>query len=289
VILKRFMVAAALATLGLTLWPASVEAQRRGVVRVQRAPVVRVQRAPRVVVRGSAYWGYPYYSYAFGPWMYPYEWYGSYSYGQRSPYGRYYDGAALRLQVTPKTAEVFVDGYFAGHVDEFDGTFQRLRLEPGEHEIAVYADGFRTLTQRLYLQPLGSVNIRESLQPLQPGDVQEPRPTPPPGSATTERRTPARPRTAQEPPDDAARQSPPPAPSDVTFGTLSILVQPGGSEVLLDGERWEGPGGNERLLVQLAPGTHLIEVRRPGYQTFSRTIEVRAGQTEAINVSLTRQ
>lgn len=45
--------------------------------------------------------------------------------------------SSLRLQVSPKETEVFVDGYYAGTVDDFDGMFQRLHLERGEHEVAL--------------------------------------------------------------------------------------------------------------------------------------------------------
>ena len=37
-----------------------------------------------------------------------------------------YDGS-LRLKVKPREASVYVDGYFAGRVDDFDGMFQRLQ------------------------------------------------------------------------------------------------------------------------------------------------------------------
>jgi hypothetical protein len=40
---------------------------------------------------------------------------------------------SLRLQVAPKSAEVFVDGYLMGLVDDFDSMFQRLHLDAGEH------------------------------------------------------------------------------------------------------------------------------------------------------------
>jgi hypothetical protein len=36
--------------------------------------------------------------------------------------------SSLQLQVTPRETEVFVDGYFAGRVDDFDGRFQRLPI-----------------------------------------------------------------------------------------------------------------------------------------------------------------
>src|SRR5262245_49644668 len=76
-----------------------------------------------VVVGGyyaTPYWYGGYYAPFFDPW------YGfAYPYGPY-PYPYYYDtGSSLRLEVTPKKAEVYVDGHYAGIVDDFDGVFQR--------------------------------------------------------------------------------------------------------------------------------------------------------------------
>src|SRR5476649_1634212 len=59
----------------------------------------------------------------------------------------------LRLQITPKQAAVYVDGYFAGQVDQYDGVFQRLHVTPGEHELVVYLTGYRSIHEQLYLGP----------------------------------------------------------------------------------------------------------------------------------------
>jgi hypothetical protein len=93
-------------------------AQRRG------GPV----RVRSVVVVGP-YYPSPYWYY--DPWFYDAQWgvYPPYRYGGY----RLDPGAAIRIEVKPKQAEVYVDGYYAGIVDDFDGTFQRLRIEPGEH------------------------------------------------------------------------------------------------------------------------------------------------------------
>jgi hypothetical protein len=65
-------------------------------------------------------WGYAYDPYWYGPgWAYPYE----------VPPGAVTGG--LRLEVTPKTADVYVDGYYAGVVNDFNGHFQHLDLTPG--------------------------------------------------------------------------------------------------------------------------------------------------------------
>jgi hypothetical protein len=51
----------------------------------------------------------------------------------------------LRIKVKPREARVMVDGTFAGVVDDFDGNFQKLRLEPGSHNIELQAEGFQPL------------------------------------------------------------------------------------------------------------------------------------------------
>jgi uncharacterized membrane protein len=68
---------------------------------------------------------------------------------------------------------------------------------------------------------------------------------------------------------------------------LSIRVQPGDAVILVDGGRWQG-STSERLDVQVTPGTHRIDVQKDGYQPFTTSVDVRPGETRALNVSLTR-
>ena len=70
------------------------------------------------------------------------------------------------------------------------------------------------------------------------------------------------------------------------FGTLSIRARPAGAEILIDGEHWTGSGETGPLQVQLAPGSHRIEVRAPGRQTYVSDVTIRAGETTPLNVSL---
>ena len=53
--------------------------------------------------------------------------------------------ATLRLKIKPSQAEVFVDGFFVGVVNDFDGMFQKLHIESGAHRIEVRAPGYETL------------------------------------------------------------------------------------------------------------------------------------------------
>lgn len=246
------------------LSPSSAYAQRRAVRVAPRATVILAGGYSRPLYYD------PWAPYPFG--WYPYGWYPAAGYAQ--PF--FDDGASLRLQVTPRETEVYIDGYYAGSVDNFDGVLQRLRIEKGEHELVLYLDGYRTVRQRIFLQPNATFRVRYTMEQLQPGDVQEPRPE-----------TPTR---ATAPPPGRQRGERPPAPAErSTGGTLAVRVQPEGADILIDGERWEGPEGGERLLVQVDAGTHHIEIRREGYRTFQTDVTVRGGDTTPLNVSLTRQ
>jgi hypothetical protein len=83
---------------------------------------------------------------------------------------------------------------------------------------------------------------------------------------------------------------PPPNPQQMPerFGALSIRVQPADAEILIDGESWDSPAEQARLTVQLAPGRHHVDVRKPGFVTYSEDVLIRAGATLTLNVSLLR-
>ena len=275
--------------------PAFASAQARA-VRVAPRAAVGVRVAPRVVVRG--YYAPYYYGGFYDPFWYgAYGWYGPGWYG--SPYwyppygyqrGYYGGGASLKLEVTPKNAQVFVDGYYAGVVDDFDGIFQSLDLAPGEHDVQLYLPGFRSIEQKVYLQPGKTFRVKYAMEPLRPGDPEPVRPAavaPPPPEYPQ-----------QQPPPQTRRggprQLPPGAPrAGVSvqrgYGAVAIRVQPADADVLIDGERWNGSQSGDRLEVQLAAGTHNVEVRKDGFRAYSTDVLVQDGQTATLNVALTRQ
>jgi hypothetical protein len=127
--------------------------------------------------------------------------YGPYPY----PYGphRYVQEAELKLAIEPKEAEVYVDGYFAGVVDDFDGAFQRLRVVPGQHEIVVYHEGYRSIREKLYLGPRSSRKLERTMEKLGAGEPNEAKPEPvdPPEPARDPRdpRNPRNPRAPRRP------------------------------------------------------------------------------------------
>lgn len=89
----------------------------------------------------------------------------------------------VKVKVTPKDAAVYVDGYYTGRVDDFDGVFQRLYTLSGPHEVVVYKPGYRSLRERLYLSPLSTRTIRGELVPLGPGEPDPGPPVPEPAPA----------------------------------------------------------------------------------------------------------
>lgn len=70
------------------------------------------------------------------------------------------------------------------------------------------------------------------------------------------------------------------------FGTLSVQVRPPNAQIFVDGVQWTPPDTGEPLQIQLAPGTHRVEIRAPGLQPFVRAVTIRTGVTTPLNVLL---
>jgi len=120
------------------------------------------------------YYPYGYGAFGLGYFYYdPYTWYpGYYSGYYGGGYDPYffdrYDTGELRIDVSPRFADVYVDGYFAGRVDDFDGLFQALKLEGGPHHIQVVAPGFVNLDFDVRIEPGRKITYRGALQPFRP-------------------------------------------------------------------------------------------------------------------------
>jgi PEGA domain len=115
--------------------------------------------------------------YGFYPWAYGglgfggyYGYYGGYEDPWFGGYSSYSSSAAadgaLRIKVKPREASVYVDGYFAGQVDDFDGVFQRLHLGPGPHRIEIREPKYETLSFDVQIDPDHTVTYRGELQKI---------------------------------------------------------------------------------------------------------------------------
>ena len=205
----------------------------------------------------------------FGPYAFPY----GYAPHLSPYYGGYAYSSAVRLEVEPEETEVYVDGYYTGIVDSYDGFLQRLRLPPGEHEIELYLEGYESIRQTLYLAPGETYRIRHQMQPLQDGVQQPPRPEP----------------VAPLPTGGSQAPAPLVQPAGVEeFGMLVVRFRPLDAVLTVDGERWVGHEGLGELVLDLGAGVHDLEVARDGHRTYRADVEVLPGEQTVINVSLPR-
>ncbi len=140
------------------------------------------------------YYPYPSYSYypgyAFGLGFYDFGWYDPYYYGGYYPggygggggfYGGGYQGGggtgtssygrgptgSLRLKIKPREAQVYVDGYFVGAIDEFDGAFQKLGIDAGNHRVEIKAPGHEPVSFDVLITPGETVTYKGELRRIQ--------------------------------------------------------------------------------------------------------------------------
>ena len=107
---------------------------------------------------GDPYGGYGYGGYGYG---------GGYGGGGGGGYGvsqSFHETGSLRLKIDPKQAQVYIDGYYVGVVDSFDGAFQKLPVESGNHKIELKAEGFETVTFDVLITPGETVTYKGDLK-----------------------------------------------------------------------------------------------------------------------------
>jgi hypothetical protein len=211
-----------------------------------------------------AYYYHPYFGFYYGPYYGPF-------YPFPGPFFGYWPHTtgAIRTEVKPVATEVYLNGYYAGLVDDFDGVFQRLYVPPGRHEIALQLEGFRTYRQRIYVAAGDTFDVHHQMQPLGPGEADEP--LAPPGTSPREW-------TAAAPPLGERPASP--------FGILAVRVEPADAQIFVDEEAWVATGERTELVLHIQAGWHELEIRKDGYQTFRTGIELVEGVTTRLNVKL---
>ena len=194
-----------------------------------------------------------------GPWIgwYGFPWYGyPWAYPAPAVIAAEWATSSIRLEVTPKTASVYVDRYYAGTVDDFDGFFQSLQVPTGSHLIEIRKEGYHTLVVEVNLQPGQTIHYKRVMEPA--GEAIEP--------------------------------AAPPAPVDEAAGDQEQFLQvpgyvrfdvkPKDAEVYADGyyaglvDDFDGT----QLLI-LTPGTHHIELRARGYESVQFDVDVRPKAT----------
>jgi hypothetical protein len=209
------------------------------------------------------------------PWYYP---------RYRYHYRYYEDSPAVRVIVDPDKTRVYVDRYYAGVADDFDGLFQRLYVAPGRHQITLKLEGYRSHSFMIYAAPGRTMKLHwnmvrgtgqdepedlagnappDAAPAVDDGHERDDDDTPPPAYETD---GPDRPTAPQG-----------------SFGTLSLDVHPRDAAVYIDGTLSPQAMHDD---VRLPAGPHKIQVVRPGYHNFEREVDIRAGKTADLDVHL---
>ena len=55
------------------------------------------------------------------------------------------DMGGFSFEVSPSTAQIYVDGQYVGSVGEFTPRSQPLGVQAGHHRVEIRADGYRTM------------------------------------------------------------------------------------------------------------------------------------------------
>jgi hypothetical protein len=157
--------------------PTSPSGRRRGDIPANGTAVPRGSTPGSggtiVIGQGSGFypWGYAYggalayggyydgYYGAYDPW---YGWFPTYAPAGYGSNGSDTTGA-LRLKVKPSDAGVYVDGFYVGIVDDFDGVFQRLRLDRGPHRVEIRAPQHAPLAVDVMIQEDFTITYRGEL------------------------------------------------------------------------------------------------------------------------------
>ncbi len=285
-------------------------------------------------------WGYYPWGWGWGWWPYSSWWWGGPSVyvvagdGDGDGYGDGYDDgyagvaartgryAAVKTDISPEEAQVYLDGKYIGSADDFDGRPDFLYLGPGKYRLEFRLPNYATfatdldvtsgqrvrLDQKLKLEPgkstLDQFPPESKGTPLGrvftkggPEGPDEAAPAPPPHRRSMRR----------ESRDDgwSDRNAPPPGERAVSEERMDVRpeplpraagnrarmrfkVTPEDAAVYVD-DRYLGVsedlGANPRGVVT-DPGKHTITVTRPGYKSKTVDINVRIGAPVDVVVEL---
>jgi hypothetical protein len=271
----------------------------------------------------GGHWGYPYYGYGYYPY-YGYSPYWSWGFGYYPYSGLYFDSwwwtppyygagvyvrsssdtGSVRILVDQPKARVYVDGYYAGEVDDFDGMFQRLYVAPGEHDITVKLEGYLTHNFAVHVPQEGTLKLRWEMQSGEGHDgTGDPTLAPPRREARAPRYDSGEDRYGEREAErdryregdrDREREAEsdrsvsveraPSADAGVGLGSVRFEVRPSDASIYVDGS-FRGTGRDLRSL-ELRAGPHRIEIVKPGYRTYERELTVDAAAYVDLAVEL---
>ena len=227
--------------------------------------------------------GYPFYQYgrySYGRYGYPHWLRNRHPYHWNQPnyyYGpRYEPTGAIRLKVKPREAEVFIDGYYVGLVDEFDGVFQRLRLEPGPKQLKIRSPGFQTLIVEVRIIAGRTITYEAGMHAGDPGPQPRPEPLAAVPESTPSENLMGLPVSERASQQHGVNYKTPPS----TLGGILLKVDPSEARIFVDGyyvgivNDFDGSRG---LILESGPKT--IKIQSDGYEDIVIEVRILPGET----------
>ena len=72
----------------------------------------------------------------------------------------------LQLEVAPNTAQVYVDGFYVGTVEDANRSLTGLMLEVGWHRLGFRAPGYETSAANVTIEPNRTITYSTELKPI---------------------------------------------------------------------------------------------------------------------------
>lgn len=246
----------------------------------------------------NPYW--PYYGSPFyGPHYYGMAYYHSWPFFFGHHYYRYYQGqhypglkapntGPVDLNVSPKNAQVYLNGTLVGKARRFDGFPGYLWLPEGEHELILYMDGYETVVKNV--EVVAGVKLETDINMVK-GESKSVTEL----SVARKKRMDERQRLYDTYSKDRPRKKlakpagEGAAPTVVVdSATLALSISPADAVIYLDG-RFLGTASGLTArggTLTVTEGVHTLEVMRPGYVSKKTTFEGIPGKTLKLAISL---
>lgn len=207
--------------------------------------------------------------------------------------------AVVRTDFRPKDVQLHLDGRFIGRARYFNGKKGYLFLAPGRYRLEARMGGYRTEVFAIDARPSCRFDIRHRMTRSR-GTAKESRGDPPGRGVPSQRvfqpvgeGPPQLKNDRSGGPDiglrpDLGRPSSPGVSREPPTSSLLVEVRPKTASVYLDGELL---ATGEELSLMVGPvaipmGSHVLEIRAPGFVSRKIEIEIERGELKEINVSL---
>jgi hypothetical protein len=207
--------------------------------------------------------------------------------------------AVVLTDFRPKDVQLHLDGRFIGRARYFNGKKGNLFLEPGSYRLEARLGGYRSEVFEIEARPSCRFEIRHRMT-RSAETAKESRGDPPGNGIPTQRvfspvggeqmphdrGAPGGPDLGLRP--DLRGRSSPAITSAPRTSSLIVKVEPAAASVFLDGS-FLATGEELALMVgpvAISAGSHLVEVRAPGFVSREIELEIGPGELEEITVSL---